>query len=193
MMVGARLSSVIGPRPTMVIGILAAAVSLWMMGDFSVDTQPAEVVLTGVIQGFGSPLTFMPLTMVGFATLPDRARTEAGSLHTLLRNVGASVGVSMTVALLARSAQINQSYLSEHFTAFDHARWAAVGGPPGANASTGALVGEIGRQAASIAYANDFYVLAVCTLLTLPMLLALRSSRATAPTQTPAAMADAGH
>ena len=191
MMVGARMSSVIGPRPTMVIGILAAAGSLWMMGDFSVDTQPSEVVLTGVIQGFGSPLTFMPLTMVGFSTLPDRARTEAGALHTLLRNVGASVGVSMTVALLARSTQINQSYLSEHFTAFDYSRWAMVGGPPGANATTGALVGEIGRQAASIAYANDFYVLAICSLLTLPMLLALRSSRAAPPPQ--AALPDAGH
>lgn len=191
MMVGARLSSAIGPRPTMVIGILAAAVSLWMMGSFSVDTQPSEVVLTGVIQGFGSPLTFMPLTMVGFSTLPDRARTEAGSLHTLLRNIGASVGVSVTVALLARSAQVNQSYLTEHFTPFSYDRWLQAGATPGENTSTGLLVGEIGRQATAIAYSNDFYVLAACTLLTLPLLLALRPRRTTPPDA--AALADAGH
>jgi DHA2 family multidrug resistance protein len=192
MMVGARLTSVIGPRATMAIGIGAAAVSLWMMGRFSVDTPASDVVLTGIIQGVGAPLTFMPLTLVGYSTLPDRARTEAGVLLTLLRNVGAAVGVSATVALLARSAQVNQSYLAEHFTAFSTDRWQAVGAAPGANLSTGALVGEIGRQAAAIAYANDFYLLAACTLVTLPLVLALRGAReARAPAG--AAAVEAGH
>ncbi len=192
MVVGARLTSLIGPRATMAVGISAAAVSLWLMGHFSVDTPANAIVVTGVIQGIGGPLTFMPLTMVGYSTLPDRARTEAGVLLTLLRNIGAAVGVSVTVALLARSAQVNHSYLAEHFTAYAHGRWQALGALPGANLETGALLGEIGRQAAAIAYANDFYLLAACTLVTLPLVLALRGSRPTAPAAG-AAAADTGH
>ena len=192
MLVGARLTSLLGPRPTMTIGIGAAALSLWMMGSFSVDTPAAAVVVTGVIQGMGTPLTFMPLTLVGYSTLPDRARTEAGVLLTLLRNVGAAVGVSVTVALLARSAQVNQSYLAEHFTPYATDRWLAAGATPGANLATGALVGEIGRQAAAIAYANDFYLLAACTLLTLPLVVALRGVPQPA-VPAGAVAADAGH
>lgn len=191
MMAGARLTTLIGPRPTMLIGISLAGASLVMMGQFSVDTPEHAVVIAGLFQGFGTPLTFMPLTMVGFSTLPDRARTEAGSLHTLLRNIGASVGVSAMVALLARGAQTNQSYLAEHFTAYDVDRWNALGAVPGANASTGMLLGEIGRQAASIGYANDFFVLAAVTIGTMPLLLMLRPRRTPAPTA--AAAADAGH
>jgi DHA2 family multidrug resistance protein len=106
--------------------------------------------------------------------------------------VGAAVGVSVTVALLARSAQVNQSYLAEHFTAYSADRWLAAGTTPGINVATGALVGEIGRQAAAIAYANDFYLLAACTLVTLPLVLALRGARQ--PGAPAGAVAvDAGH
>ena len=181
MLLGARLTSVLGARPTMAIGIAAAAVSLLMMGRFSVDTPATLVVLTGVIQGIGTPLAFMPLTLVAFSTLPDRSRTEAGVLLTLIRNVGASVGVSITVALLARSAQVNRSYLGEHFTAYATERWTALGTLPGANATTALLLDEIGRQAASIAYANDFELLALCTLVTLPLVLLLRGVRGGPP------------
>jgi DHA2 family multidrug resistance protein len=193
MLVGARLTSLIGPRLTMTIGICAAALSLWMMARFSVDTSANAVVLSGLIQGLGTPLTFMPLTLVSYSTLPDRARTEAGALLTLLRNVGASVGVSATVAMLSRSAQVNQSYLSEHFTPYATDRWLMVGADPGANVPTAAIVGEIGRQAASIAYCNDFYLLAACTLVTLPLVLALRGPRQAPAQQMLAAAADAGH
>ncbi|HEY6352960.1 MAG TPA: hypothetical protein VIY30_00595 [Burkholderiaceae bacterium] len=50
--------------------------------------------------------------------LPDAARAEAGALLTLIRNVGASVGISAMVALLARSTQANQGYFAEHFTRY---------------------------------------------------------------------------
>ena len=187
MMVGARLAALLGARPTMVIGIVAASVSLWMMGQFSVDTSPGAFVVASIVQGFGAPLTFMPLSLVAFATLPDHSRTEAGVLLTLLRNIGASVGISVVVSLLARSSQANRAYLTEHFTAFATDRWQLVGSLPGANAPTGALLGEISRQAAAIGYANDFYLLAACSFVTLPMVLALRTSR-TAPVSAMAAL-----
>jgi DHA2 family multidrug resistance protein len=98
-------------------------------------------------------------------------------MMTLLRNVGSSIGVSVTVALLARSAQANQSHLVEHFTAYSAARWQAAGMVPGPDAATGALVGEIARQAAGIAYANDFILLGATTLLTLPFVFLLQGPR----------------
>jgi DHA2 family multidrug resistance protein len=110
---------------------------------------------------------------------------------TLLRNVGSSIGVSATVALLARSAQANQSYLVERFTAYSTARWQAAGIVPGSDAATGSLVAEIGRQAAGIAYTNDFYLLGASTLIALPLIVLLRGRRR--PPAASVAAADLSH
>jgi DHA2 family multidrug resistance protein len=177
MQIVARLGALLGARATMAIGVVTAAASLFLMGHFSVDTPAHAVVWAAALQGLGVPLVFMPLLVIGFATLPRRAQTEAGSLMTLLRNIGSSIGVSVAVALLARSAQANQARLVENFTAFATARWQALGIVPAADAGTGALVGEIARQASAIAYANDFIVLAASTLLTLPLVFLLRAQR----------------
>jgi MFS transporter, DHA2 family, multidrug resistance protein len=189
MLLGARLSSTIGPRPTMTIGILLATVSLLMMGQFSVDTQTDRFLWASVLQGLGTPLTFMPLSLIAYATLADKARTEAGVLLTLIRNIGASVGISVVISLLARSAQHNAAHLVEHFTAYDLPRWQALGGGPGANTATVGVLGEIRRQATGIAYANDFLRLAVATVVTLPLVWLLRNPRQHRPVAAPSAPA----
>jgi len=190
MLIGARLQTTVGPRATTAIGIFISAASLWFMGHFSIDTPRSAIVIASILQGIGTPLAFMPLSLLAFATLTDRMRTEAGAILTLVRNIGASVGVSGTIALLTRSAQTNQSYLSEHFTAYSLERWLSSGITPGSNTGTGRLIGELGRQALGIAYANDFFLLAVCTLLPLPLMALLK--RSAAPPPKALAAADAG-
>lgn len=184
MMLGARLQVVLGPRITTLIGILISAGSLALMSQFSIDTPKSLIVWVGFAQGIGSPLAFMPLSLIAFATLSDRMRTEAGALLTLIRNIGASVGVSVTIAALTVSAQTNQSYLVEKFTLFSPMRWLQSGVTPGANPSTAMLMGEIGRQALGIAYANDFFILAACTLLAAPLIPWLHNGKSIKPSTT---------
>ncbi len=180
MLIAGRLIGRMDLRLIMAVGVGSAAVSLWMMGLFSLDTPAYMVVTAGLLQGFGAPLTFVPLTFAAFGTLGGAQRTEAGVLLTLTRNIGASVGISMAVALLARSAQMNHSYLAEHFTPYSAMRWAALGAQPGDPAASAQLLGEISRQAAAISYSNDFYVLAAATCLALPLVFALRVDRRSA-------------
>jgi DHA2 family multidrug resistance protein len=195
MFISGRLATTVDPRGTLLAGIGIVAASLWMMAGFSIDTPARDFVVVGLIQGFGIPLAFMPITFVAFATLPDSSRTEAGVLLTLVRNIGGSAGISAAIALLSRSAQVNQSYLAELFTPYSSARWQALGAAPGANAATGGLMGEIGRQALAIAYSNDFHLLALATLLSVPCVLLLKRARRPAPgAAKPAApLADAAH
>jgi MFS family permease len=159
-----------------------AALSLWMMGQFSLDTPAWQVVSAGLLQGMGAPMTFVPLSIAAFGTLGGAQRTEAGAMLTLVRNIGASVGISMAVALLARGTQVNQSYLAEHFTPYSAMRWAEIAAQPGDPASSARLLGEIARQAAGISYANDFYILAFATCLALPLVLLLKVQPPRAPT-----------
>ncbi len=177
MLAAGRLVGRFHPRILMVTGIALTGLSLWLMASFSLDTPWPLVMWAGFIQGFGVPLAFVPLTVVAFATLRNEQRAEAGALLTLLRNIGSSVGITATVALLARSTQANEGFLAEHFTAFATERWQVLGGLPGANEPTAAFLGEITRQAAAIAYSNDFYLLTAVTVVTLPFLLLLRAPR----------------
>jgi DHA2 family multidrug resistance protein len=174
MLLAGRLVGRIDMRLTMAIGIVAAAASLWLMGGFTLDTPALRVAVAGVVQGFGSPFTFVPLSVVAYATLRPAQRAEAGALLTLVRNIFSSVGISLTVAALARSTQMNSSYLAEHFTAYSAERWRAIGSMPGPNAATAEILTQINRQAAAIGYANVFHWLAALTLATLPLLLLLK-------------------
>lgn len=174
MVASGRLVGRFDLRFVMLLGVGSAAVSLWMMGQFTLDTPAWHVVAAGLLQGCGAPMTFVPLSIAAFGTLAGPQRTEAGVLLTLTRNIGASVGISAAVALLARSTQVNHAYLGEHLTPYAALRWSAIAARPGEAATEGLWLGEIGRQAAGIAYANDFYVLAAATCLALPLVFLLR-------------------
>jgi DHA2 family multidrug resistance protein len=191
MLLAGRLVGRVDVRVLMSIGVLATAASLWMMGHFSIDSPRHQVALAAMVQGIGAPFTFVPLSIAAYATLAPALRAEAGVMLTLLRNVGSSVGISMVIALLARSAQVNAAYLTEHFTPYDSARWAAADVAPGANAGTAGLLHEIAQQATSIAYSNDFVLLAFLSFVTLPLAWTMRTARA-APRPEAGAVVDAG-
>ncbi len=182
MLMAGRLVGKVSPRLLIGLGIGLTGVSLWIMAHFSLDTPWQWVVWSGAIQGLGVPLAFVPLSVVAYATLRNEQRAEASALLTLMRNIGSSAGISMVVAVLARSTQMNQSYLTGHFTPFDTSRWQMLGGLPGTNESTAAFMAEIVRQAMAIGYSNSFFLLTAVTVIALPMVLVLKKTPAAKPT-----------
>src|SRR3546814_1017271 len=77
------------------------------------------VVWTGLLQGVGLGLVFVPLNVMSFATLPSEYRTDGAGLLSLSRNIGASLGISVVSFLLARNIQISHADLAGHITAFN--------------------------------------------------------------------------
>jgi DHA2 family multidrug resistance protein len=177
MLLAARLMGKVDPRVLMVGGILLGSVALYLMAGFTLDTPGWRIAATGFLQGIGLPMTFLPLSMVALGTLEGPQRAEGGVLVTLARNIGSSIGISMTFALLARWTQVNTSYLGENLTPYADARWAQLGATAGDPGSSAIIAGEITRQAAAIGYVNDFRLLAATTLLALPFALLLRVPR----------------
>ncbi|MEP7350452.1 MAG: DHA2 family efflux MFS transporter permease subunit [Sphingorhabdus sp.] len=177
MAISGRLRDRVDMRYLIAIGSMISAYSLWMMAHWSLDLDMRHVVFAGFIQGLGMGLVFMPLNAMAFATLDQRWRTDGASLLNLLRSIGASVGISICTTLLAQSLQTSHEYLSANitrsaFSAIDPAqatRFGAVGG-----AALTAIDGEINRQAAMIAYLNNFYLMAIITVITLPLIFLLK-------------------
>ncbi len=176
MVVGRLLARGMDPRWLIGTGLLLTAASLWQMSHFTADMPAGPVVFAGVIQGLGLGLVFVPVSTVAYTTLPMRSRAEAAGLFSLMRNIGSSVGISMVFTLLARNTQINHAELASRITPYS-----GLPLPPGFDpsnaASLAALNAEVTRQAAAIAYVDDFWLMMWLTLAALPLLALFRRSR----------------
>jgi DHA2 family multidrug resistance protein len=184
MFVVGRLVGKVDPRLLLAAGLFLAAFSLWEMTQFNIDVGVWDIVRTGVVQGAGLGLIFVPLSAITFSTLPGELRTEAAGLFSLMRNIGSSVGISIVTALLTRGTQINHAQLAEHVTPYMDAM-KAPGYPalwsPNTGSGLAALNEELTRQAQMIAYLDDFKLLMWVTLAALPLILLLRKNRRPVP------------
>jgi DHA2 family multidrug resistance protein len=175
-----RLIGRVDSRLLIASGLALAAASLWEMSRFSLDVTPWLIVKTGVLQGLGLGLIFVPLSTATFATLAPQFRGEATALFSLVRNIGSSIGISVVIALLTRNTQISHADLAENITAYNplmRSPWLPPSWSPDSAAGLAALNAEVTRQAASIAYIDDFLLMTYVTLAALPFVLLLRPPR----------------
>src|SRR5690606_24673979 len=92
MIIVGRLVNKVDARILILVGLSLTAYSLHQMTQFSPLMGSMPIVVSGVVQGLGLGLVFVPLSTLAFATLEPRFRTDAASLFSLMRNIGSSVG-----------------------------------------------------------------------------------------------------
>lgn len=163
-------------RVLMGTGFLLAAWSFYVMSTWSLDVEMHAIMLNGVLQGFGTGLVFMPTITLAFGTLPAEFRTDASGIIALSRSMGGSMGIAILIAMLSRSGQVSHADLTRFITP------GAMGTdiramtlPDDAMLSALSMVdAEIQRQAAMIAYLNDFRLIMVTVLVCMPFVLLLR-------------------
>jgi DHA2 family multidrug resistance protein len=165
-----RIMQHTGPRFLIGLGLALSALSLYLMSGWSLMVGAREIVLLGVLQGSSIGFINVPLTTNAFTTLDDDLRTEASGFYNLMRNIGSAAGISITSAILVRSAQINHGYLSEFMTPFRHMEM-----PGGLTGTAGLAMLNAGltQQATMIAYINVFMILAILCLLIIPVVVFL--------------------
>jgi MFS transporter, DHA2 family, multidrug resistance protein len=190
-----RLSNRVDPRLLMFLGILLIAESLWEMTGWTPDVDDWSLTRNAIVQGFGLGLVFTPLQVVTFSTLPAALRTDGTALFSLLRSIGLAIGVSVTSVVLTQSTQLVHAQIAASVTPFN--RNLQSGGAYLLWNSTlpqgiAALNSEVTRQAQIIGYVNDFKLLFIVSLLMLPLLLLMRSSKSEAGTDGSSAEPDAG-
>ncbi len=183
MILAGKLIPVVDPRKLVVSGLLLTVLSLWMMTGFSPQMDAWLLIVSGVVQGLGLGLVFVPLSTVAFATLEPRYRADGTSLFSLTRNIGSSIGISVVSVLLTRNVQINHAEIGATLTPFNPNLAPLIA--PGTAPSAGVLAqldGMVNIQALMISYINDFHLMMLITLAAIPLALLLRKpSSAMAP------------
>jgi DHA2 family multidrug resistance protein len=182
-MISGRLSSRVDGRLLVALGLLLVSYTFWRMTGWTPDVSAREVTIVIVIQGAGVGLIFTPLQMLAFVTLPQSMRAEGASLFSLLRNLGAAIGVSVTSALLAHNSQALHEMIGAAVTPFNRALQSV--GPvhqmldPATRHGAAMLDRIVNQQAQIVAYADDYILLIATTLPALALLLLMRLPRKT--------------
>ena len=177
MIVASRLMHVFDARLLLGVGFAICAYSFWLMTGWSVQIDAWVVVSTGLLQGFGIGFVLVLLNVIAFATLSPALRPEGASLLNLVRNLGASIGISIGATSIARNQQTSHAELAEHLT---RERMPSLGldtlGQYGLSDEARLLLldNEINRQALMIAYVNDFQLLMIACIVTAPLVLVLK-------------------
>jgi DHA2 family multidrug resistance protein len=193
MLIVGRIVRLVDPRVLVVIGLLMTAQSLYTMSGFSPQMDSWLILSSGIIQGLGLGLVFVPLSTVAFATLDARFRTDATALFSLVRNIGSSIGISIVTVVLTRNLQVNHTELSAFINPFNPNLWAASpGAAQGDPSALSQVDGLVNIQSLMIAYVDDFKLMMGVTLLALPLVFLLRKPKpaTVAPGEAPAAHMD---
>jgi DHA2 family multidrug resistance protein len=184
MLVVGRLAGRVDVRYKILVGLMLTSFSLWEMTHFNTDISAWDVVRTGVIQGLGLGFIFVPLSTITFSSLAPRYRNEGTALFSLMRNIGSSIGISVVITKLSQNLQANHAALADYINPFNLAlRGAVEAGVYDLNSASGlaAINGEVTRQAATLAYLQDFRLMMWITLAAVPLVLLLRAPSKKAP------------
>ena len=172
-----KLAQKIDMRALVALGMGLMGASLYMMTGFALVQDARPVILSGLVQGLGLGMLFVTIQSLAFATLEPRLRTAAASLLNLSRNIGGSVGISIVTAALTRNLQVAHADIGAHIT--DENAPSALGaltqqlGLP-AQSALALIDAEINRQAAFIAYLDDFKMMMWITFAAIPLVLLLK-------------------
>src|SRR3954464_2738437 len=174
MLIAGRVTGKIDARILVGIGVVLMGVSLYMMTGFAIDQPSRPVIMSGVVQGLGLGLIFVPLQTLAFETLSARMRTTGAALLNLSRNIGGSIGISVVGTQLVRMTQVSHADMAAQITEQTIPTAnpellqtiAPVAGP----AALAYINGIITKQALFIAYLDDFKLMMIITFAVLPLL-----------------------
>ncbi|MFI4964078.1 MAG: DHA2 family efflux MFS transporter permease subunit [Caulobacterales bacterium] len=175
-----RLIGKVDTRLILFVGLTISCAALWQMIHFDLSMTVWPFITSGIVQGLGVGLLFVPLSTLAFATIPPHLRPEGSSVYTLVRNLGSSVGISIMNALVVSNTQTMHASLAAKVIPSDAVVRSALPRmfDPATTAGISALNGEITRQASMVAYVDDFRLMLIITIACMPMLLLMRKPRA---------------
>jgi MFS transporter, DHA2 family, multidrug resistance protein len=188
-----RLTGKFDNRKLLGIGLVASAYAMWELSRFSLDVASKNFWFPLMIQGAALGFVFVPLTTITNNPIPNERMGNATSIFNLMRNIGASIGISMVETVQFRKQQTHINILGEHIYPQSTAAQKMFENMKGYFISQGAsaamatqqaydsIWGLVQRQAAMLAYNDTFLFLALTFVCMIPFLFLLRKPKKVKP------------
>ena len=165
------------------VGLAITALSMFHMTTFNTNMDYRYVMLARCFQASGLAFLFVPINTAAYAFVPRNKNNAASGLINLARNVGGSVGISLVITILSHRTQFHQERLVEQTSQFNPQFNAAVKATSGVfghvaggvgHGPYGLLMGQIQRQAATLAYVDCFWLFGVAFTVLIPFVFVMK-------------------
>ena len=170
-------------------GSALAAIAFFRYGQMTLQSGTWDIFWDQINQGVGMAFVFVPLTTLTMDPIPREQMGYATSLYSVMRNIGASVGISFVTTWLARRQQVHQDALASHINlyggqgaqALEQARamflergadWATA-----TRQATAAVYGMVQQQASLLSFSDCFYAMAALFLVVIPLVFLMSKPR----------------
>lgn len=184
-----RLYGKVSARLLIAVGITLVALGAYLVSNVTLQTTASGITHPIMVQGIGFSFLFVPLTTAALSEIPRTKLADATGLNSLLRQVGASMGLAVFATLLSRYGVQARHGLVAHVTPDRpevQARLAAIEaglrqrGFDAVSAHEGALRaldGIVTQQAMVIAFERVLLLGGIALLCVLPLLYFLEVRR----------------
>jgi DHA2 family multidrug resistance protein len=134
----------------------------------------SNIAWASLVQGLGVGLTWPPVSVICFATLSNKYHGEATAMFHLIRNIGSSFFISVSVAIVLHMGQVNFEEIGSMVTIWNQ----------GINfnnleksldaLSVTKLTNELNRQSLMVGYIDAFKVYSWVGFLSIPLIFLIR-------------------
>jgi len=157
---GLLTGRVFQPKWEIGVALVGVGAGLYYTTGLDIDISFWSASLARILLVLWLPFIFIPLSAVSYVGLPPGKNEEASALINLMRNIGGSVGVSVTTTMLAWRGQFHWERLREHLNPYN----LNLGGQ-----SPQAFAGALQAQSSILSYIDVFYLLAMMAFLAAPL------------------------
>jgi DHA2 family multidrug resistance protein len=170
-------------------GCAVCSLSLFVMAGWDLGLDFRHAAEARMLQGLGLAFLFIPINVAAFTYVPKEKTNMGTGIINLARNIGASVGIATVTTWLDRRSQFHLARLTEQANELSAAYHRTLNGiqlklvtagstAAHASAQAHAMVyGTIERQAAMLAFLDDFKMLGLAFLVVIPVLLLMRKPK----------------
>ncbi len=161
------LSGRIDPRYLLTFGFIVFGFTSLTFGNVNLSVGSETLLWPIIITGFALSFVFVPITTQAYTNLRNEEIGNASGIFNLVRNIGGSVGISVSQTLLVRRADLHQTQIAgsvsqtqpwlQQQTAGLNAALGRFSNPANALPQAhGFLYRELGQQALLWAYVDVF-------------------------------------
>ena len=160
------------PRLCLFIGLAVQSLAGLWMSSLDMNMTSADVFWSNILHGWGFGTAYTPMAVLTFSTLSMHLLTQGNAIFSLLRLLGSSIFIALTLVVFVRTATeagVNLSSLLDAFDLRNLSAWITILGEPDELPLRSHLMTEIRQQASMIGYINAFHMLTLASALAAPL------------------------
>jgi MFS transporter, DHA2 family, multidrug resistance protein len=183
------LTNKVDTRKLLFSGVVLSAGAMFLLSRLSLDVGFWNFWWPLMLQGAALGLIFVPLTTVTHDPIPRERLGNATSIFNVMRNIGASIGISIVETLQYRALQKHLNTLGKFVSPSNLKAETMIAGlkqnfmsqgDDVANATKRAydsVWGMLNQQAAMLSYNDVFFILSIIFLMMAPLVLLMRKPK----------------